>query len=406
MVGTSRTSLDAEASLKINSKPSSTVSDLVTKLEIGELAVSRVGRACSGPEHRNLLLHMMRGTTTGEERLTSHGKMVRDLPGPFETTSSKEVVLYQEDLSSLNYKLLLLNLLLRGSKRTMVLSEASQSQVFMAGASYGAKCGMSDPDNLPSSLHYQLVSLHHHGLLHVWAQHGHDGLPQRAGFSPEDVVEVYNSWFDLPENPHNVEIEKLKTEAAACDLVVVLEGGDCPAERGSLTRQTVINTVLGNTNNLGLVIISRTPCQETKHSVLNIYSEPGELLPRLVRSLDIVTIPSTPRNVCCLHRAQAMVPYDRQGRRTSAGKMMLSLEVGDRVKLSPSHDHKLIPAYTTLRRKLSDVQKKKLSCSGPKYGSVTRLLPEKCAFEVNQVKSKILSNLSSYRSDFAVFRYS
>ena len=181
MVGTSRTSLDAEASLKINSKPSSTVSDLVTKLEIGELAVSRVGRACSGPEHRNLLLHMMRGTTADEESLTSHGKMVRDLPGPFETTSSKEVVLYQEDLSSLNYKLLLLNLLLRGSKRTMVLSEASQSQVFMAGASYGAKCGMSDPDNLPSSLHYQLVSLHHHGLLHVWAQHGHDGLPQRAG---------------------------------------------------------------------------------------------------------------------------------------------------------------------------------------------------------------------------------
>ena len=308
------------------------------------------------------------------------------LAGPSPTTTTREVVLYEEEPQSLNYKLLLLNLLLRGSTRTMVFTEASQSQVFLAGAAYGAKCGMSDPSNLPSSLHYQLASLHQHGLLHCWAQHGHDGLPQRAGFSAEDVVEVYNSWFDLPDNPHNLEIEKLRTEVAACDLLILLETGDSQADRASLTRQTLLHSVLreDNTHSLGLVVISRTPCEESGLATLNIYSEAEEVVPRLVRSLDILHIPSSPRNVSCLHRAQAMVPYDTQGRRTAGGKMRLSLEVGERVKLSPCHDHKLIPAYTTVKKVLTDVQKKKLSSPGPKYGSVTRLLPEKCAFEVSQ----------------------
>ena len=47
VVGTCRTSLDAEASLKINSKIRSTVTDLVAKLEIGDF-VSRVSRGCTG----------------------------------------------------------------------------------------------------------------------------------------------------------------------------------------------------------------------------------------------------------------------------------------------------------------------------------------------------------------------
>ena len=57
VVGTQQTSLDSEASLKLNCPISSTVSDLVTKLQICDnSAVPRVGRSCTGPEHRNLLL--------------------------------------------------------------------------------------------------------------------------------------------------------------------------------------------------------------------------------------------------------------------------------------------------------------------------------------------------------------
>ena len=383
VVGTQQTSLDSEASLKINFPISSTVSDLVTKLDIPDSAVSRVGRSCTGPEHRNLLLNMMETNRAEEGREASspsHGLLV--LPDSL-SCPSKADVQCEDDQQSLHYKLVLLNLLLRGSRRTMIFTEASQSQVFMAGAAYGAKCGMSDPDNEPSSLHYQLAGLHQHGLLHCWAQHGHDGLPQRAGVEAEEVIEVYNSWFDLPENPHNLEIEKLRSEVAATDLLVLLETNQ--ADRASVTRQTLLAGMMGEAgkDKLGVVVISRTACSESQHSILNIYSEAEAVLPALLRSLDILNIPSSPRTVCCLHRAQAMVPYDRQGRRTEAGKMMLSLEVGARVKLSPGHDHKLMPAYTTVRRELTEVQKKKLSSPGPKYGSVTRLLPHRCAFEVS-----------------------
>ena len=390
VVGAQPTSLDSEASLKLNCQISRAVSDLVTKLHIGSSSdLPRVGRSCSGPEHRELLLHMMETNRPGENReegreedRDSHGLLVlpHSLGSPGE--EGKEGVLC-DDQESLNYKLVLLNLLLRGSRRTMIFTEASQSQVFLAGAAYGAKCGMSDPDNEPSALHYQLAGLHQHGLLHCWAQHGHDGLPQRAGVEPEDVVEVYNSWFDLPENPHNLELEKLRAEVAAADLLVVVEGSQ--ADRASLTRQTLLGGMTGEAgrDKLGVVTISRTACSESHHSTLNIYSEAESVLPALLRSLDILNVPSSPRNVSCLHRAQALVPYDSQGRRTAAGKMMLSLEVGARVKLSPGHDHKLVPAYTTVKRELTEVQKQKLTSPGPKYGSVTRLLPQRCAFEVS-----------------------
>ena len=52
------------------------------------------------------------------------------------------------------------------------------------------QCGMSDPDNSPTALHYQLAALHRAQLLHHWVQHGHDGLPQRAGVTVDNVVEV------------------------------------------------------------------------------------------------------------------------------------------------------------------------------------------------------------------------
>ena len=72
-MGTGLTSLDCEASLKINCGTGSTVCDLLTQLEIGDLPVSRVGRACTGAEHRKLLLHMMKESRAEDVSQTSHG---------------------------------------------------------------------------------------------------------------------------------------------------------------------------------------------------------------------------------------------------------------------------------------------------------------------------------------------
>ena len=65
--------------------------------------------------------------------------------------------------------------------------------------------------------------------------------------------------------------------------------------------------------------------------------------------------------------------------------MLLNLEVGSRVKLSPGHDHKLIPGFSLVHTNITQMQREKLYSSGPKYGSVTKVCPDKCAFEVYMI---------------------
>ena len=64
--------------------------------------------------------------------------------------------------------------------------------------------------------------------------------------------------------------------------------------------------------------------------------------------------------------------------------MLLTLEVGARVKLAPGHDHKLIPGYSLVTENITQAQRDKLNTAGPKYGAVVRLCPEKCAYEVSR----------------------
>lgn len=56
----------------------------------------------------------------------------------------------------------------------------------MAGE-FGARCGMSDSSLEPRELHFLVAALKDAGLVAGWLQHGHDGLPNRAGFEPEQV---------------------------------------------------------------------------------------------------------------------------------------------------------------------------------------------------------------------------
>ena len=77
------------------------------------------------------------------------------------------------------------------------------------------------------------------------------------------------------------------------------------------------------------------------------------------------------------------VPYDSKGKRSS-GRVLLTLEVGARVKLAPGHDHKLLPGYSLVSENITQAQRDKLNTAGPKYGAVVRLCPEKCAYEVSK----------------------
>lgn len=302
VIGNSRTSCDFLASLKINSGVNNTIMMLVEKLSITEEETFGVGRDCVAAEHRNMLGAILRQIPSNASDQI-HGKILAAKTLPNNDNDEED--------DSLDMKISYLNILLTASKRTMILTEADTSQVFHSGAPYGAKCGMSDPDNTPYPLHYQLAALHNDDLLHVWVQHGHDGLPQRAGFSVDHVIEVYNSWFDLPEDPHNLELDKLRSEVDQCDLVIVLDTGHDIAGAG-VTRQSVLTRMLdsdSDASNLGVVTISKNNRHQPEQSkcLLNIFAEANVVFGKLLKSLNIEQISSVPRNICCLHLASALV---------------------------------------------------------------------------------------------------
>ena len=123
--------------------------------------------------------------------------------------------------------------LLKASRRTVIYTESNCQSSLIAGAMYGAKCGISNSDNKPSRLHYVLTTLQHQGIVSSWIQNGHDGCPQRAGFPCDMVAEVYNLWFqqgsvDFLQN----ELGKIDFEGDMVDLLLVF--GNVPAS-GVLT---------------------------------------------------------------------------------------------------------------------------------------------------------------------------
>ena len=117
-------------------------------------------------------------------------------------------------------------------------------------------------------------------------------------------MEVYNAWWEMPEDPHNSELDRVREEMVGCDLLIVL---DTRGEAGAgATREAVLGSVLDMENKLGVVTITTRP-DVTRGSFLNIFADAEEVFTRLLESLNIRNIPTIPRNICCLHLASAMV---------------------------------------------------------------------------------------------------
>ena len=60
--------------------------------------------------------------------------------------------------------------------------------------------GGATTDATPTPTHLALAVLRAQGLVHAWIQQNHDGLPQKAGWPQENLIEIHGSWYD-PSNP-------------------------------------------------------------------------------------------------------------------------------------------------------------------------------------------------------------
>lgn len=221
--------------------------------------------------------------------------------------------------------------LLKSSRRTVVYTSATEATDVFTGGLFGAKCGIADPANIPTRLHFLLTTLHHQGFIQTWIQHGHNGLPQRSGFPTERTLEVYNSWFNQPTDPFSVELKQVGIEADITDLLLIF--GDVPP--GPLTNMLLSMPIECCSNGrkfehggrLGTVIFNSQMTGFSEQSVLNFYSNPEDILLNVIQSLNIAVVAEVPRILPCPHKLEALVPYTKSGRRSEHDKILLSLKV-------------------------------------------------------------------------------
>ena len=86
---------------------------------------------------------------------------------------------------------------------------------------YYQHCSLSClSDSSPPFSYFGLTALEKHSLVHFWVQLGHDGMAVKAGFPAEKTVEVYDSWYGLPQNPYKKDTDIVLRESSGADLVL------------------------------------------------------------------------------------------------------------------------------------------------------------------------------------------
>ena len=122
--------------------------------------------------------------------------------------------------------------LLKISSKTVIYTGAGISTA--AGVEQAARGGggcqkkvACSTDAQPTVTHRAIAALRKAGLVQSWIQQNHDGLPQKAGYPQEDIVEIHGSWYD-PSNPvvcydgnlKHEHYQKMKEAADSADLVL------------------------------------------------------------------------------------------------------------------------------------------------------------------------------------------
>ena len=217
------------------------------------------------------------------------------------------------------------------------------SQAARGGEATTATSSSTTTDARPSLSHLALTALKERGLVHSWVQQNHDGLPQKAGWPQEDIVEIHGSWFD-PSNPvvkydgdlRDDLYQRLTRAEEEADLVIVigtsLSGLNSDRVAESCARRSLEGTSLGTV----IINLQQTRCDLT--ASLRIFSPADAVLEAVLTRLAtplpaLPALPSRPEDV-------GAVPYDKRGRRErSVGRLMvLDLRPGQEVRLNPAHN--------------------------------------------------------------------
>ena len=255
---------------------------------------------------------------------------------------------YEDRPGALEEKVELLVELLGVSRRTVLYTGAGISTA--AGIGQAARSsrkisGGRKKEARPTVAHRALAALKERGILQTatWIQQNHDGLPQKAGWPQEDIVEIHGSWFD-PSNPvvkydgdlRDDLYHRMTRAEEEADLVIVvgtsLSGLNSDRVAESCARRSLEGTSLGTV----IINLQQTRCDLT--ASLRIFSPADAVLEAVLTRLAtplpaLHALPSRPEDV-------GTVPYDKRGRRERSGGRLIVLDLrpGQEVRLNPAHN--------------------------------------------------------------------
>merc|ERR1719481_2084240 len=234
--------------------------------------------------------------------------------------------------------------LLKISSKTVIYTGAGISTA--AGVGQAARGGDSQKKKIgcsteaePTLTHKAIAALQEEGLVHSWIQQNHDGLPQKAGYPQEDIVEIHGSWYD-PSNPvvcydGNLKQEyfqKMKEAADTADLVLVLRTSLSGLNSDRVAKDPAKGSLQGRS--LGTVIINLQQTQQDGISSLRIFSQTDQVFAALLDKLGIPIKPCPKFPT----RNNALIPYDKNGKRSTTKKMYLDLSDNQKIRLNPGHN--------------------------------------------------------------------
>merc|ERR1711915_521180 len=151
----------------------------------------------------------------------------------------------------------------------------------------------------PTLTHQAIAALQKAGLVHSWIQQNHDGLPQKAGYPQEDIVEIHGSWYD-PSNPvvcydgnlKQEHFQKMKDAADEADLVLVLGTSLSGLNSDRVAKDPAQRSLTGKS--LGTVIVNLQQTKQDGISSLRIFSQTDAVFSSLLDKLSL-SLPSTPK---------------------------------------------------------------------------------------------------------------
>jgi len=234
--------------------------------------------------------------------------------------------------------------LLKISSNTVIYTGAGIStaagveQAARGGGGHQKKVACST-DAQPTVTHRAIAALRKAGLVQSWIQQNHDGLPQKAGYPQEDIVEIHGSWYD-PSNPvvcydgnlKHEHYQKMKEAADSADLVLVLGTSLSGLNSDRVAKDPAKRSLNGRS--LGTVIINLQQTQQDGISSLRIFSQTDRVFSALLDKLGVPLSPSSKYPP----KSKVLIPYDRNGKLSKTKQMFLDLSDNQKIRLNPDHN--------------------------------------------------------------------